>query len=127
MPSETAHDPTTRIILTSEASGLPSISSNYANREAREFAECEGLEGPLSRAIGLIPAYFRVVAPLIVGLGDSGTDPAGRALIIEVPVEGDPIEVSKAHWDYALKARALLGLQGERIIVVCDVREHRPS
>jgi hypothetical protein len=122
MPTETSDLLPIRIVGSTDSLDLGVLSPRFADREAQEFAEREGLEGVLSRAIKLISESFQVVAPLAVSLGDPSADGSERGLIIEVPVAGDPLEVPQAHWNYALKARALLGLQGERITAVCDVR-----
>ncbi len=122
MPSETSPPLPVPIVGSTEMLDLERLAPIFADRAAREFAERESLGAPLSRALKLISECFQVIAPIIVELDDWEADPNEWGLAIDVPVSGDPADVSRAHWNYALKARSALGRASERITVVCDIR-----
>ncbi len=116
MASETSQHPPAPVAEGSDAPGAgPALP--YESRAAQEFAVREGLEGPLSEAIRLVPEHFNVVGPLAVSLFDWSEYPLDWALVITAPVSGDPIDVSRAHGKYVVAARALLDAGFDRIII----------
>lgn len=101
---------------------LPTIATDSISAEAREFAEHEGLLGALDSAIGMVREHFEVIGTMSVSLEYDPDLLDSPSLVIEAPVAGDPIEVSRAHWLFAVEVAKLLGSQSGRINLVCDIR-----